>query len=254
MRLSKAVLLLSVLIVSAPSARAQEPEKPLPNVVEHVEPVYPALARQARIMGEVRIRFTTDGQSVISAEAESGHELLRQSAVQNVRTWKFATHDPDTFKVTFRYKIMDGEKDVVFLPSPAVVEISVAAPTVEIDCASLGLGKWRARLRNSRGSSSFVVNMYGGGGCNGHALDGDVTNAQGQKEEIDFGYCDWEQSMIGFTVKFIYPKGKSFNTFFIGKMSGDNLTGDKLAGTFVDANGVTGQWTAIRDKKQEGST
>ncbi len=96
--------LLSVLAVLAPCARAQESERPVPNVVQHAEPLYPPLARQARISGDVRVRFTTDGESVVSAEGETGHELLRKAAEDNVKTWKFAVHDPGSFIVTFRYR------------------------------------------------------------------------------------------------------------------------------------------------------
>jgi hypothetical protein len=67
MRLPQAILLWSVLAVLAPLATAQESEKPLPKVVEHAEPVYPPLPRLARISGEVRATFTTDGQSVTNA-------------------------------------------------------------------------------------------------------------------------------------------------------------------------------------------
>jgi len=137
MRLARAVPLLSILVLPGLFVMAQEPEKPPPNVVEHAEPGYPSLARMARIMGDVRVRFTTDGQSVISAEAETGHELLRQFAVENVRTWKFAAHDPSTFHVTFRYKILSNENYVVFLPSPVVVEIAAPPPPLYIDCARL---------------------------------------------------------------------------------------------------------------------
>ncbi len=88
MRHARTILMLSVLLTSVPSAMAQESPEVLPNVVQHTEPVYPPLARQTRIQGEVRIKVTTDGESVRDAEAETGHPLLRKAAEGNARTWK----------------------------------------------------------------------------------------------------------------------------------------------------------------------
>jgi protein TonB len=51
---------------------------------------YPALARQARISGTVRVEalIGTDGR-VKSAKAISGPPLLRQSAVDSVKQWTY---------------------------------------------------------------------------------------------------------------------------------------------------------------------
>src|SRR5690242_3270368 len=51
---------------------------------------YVALARQARIAGDVEIKCTLapDG-SVTSAEVVSGHPLLGEQARQNAMLWKF---------------------------------------------------------------------------------------------------------------------------------------------------------------------
>jgi hypothetical protein len=242
-RLSLAIILLSVPALIPSLAKAQETERLLPKVVEHAEPFYPSLCRQARISGDVSVRFTTDGQSVIAAEAETGHNLLRQAAEQNVRTWEFAPHEPGAFQVTFRYTIQSGPDSVVFLPSPGVVEILTSPPVLIVDCAWMGLGNWAARLTSTRGRSRVRIEIYAGGGCEDHSLSGYVTTPNGRKDEIDFGYYDSQQGMLGFTVVLNYPTSESVNIFFTGKISGD-----KLAGTFVDDKGITGLWTAVRDK------
>jgi hypothetical protein len=87
------------------------------------------------------------------------------------------------------------------------------------------------------------IEIYTGEGCDEHSLTGYVTSTHGQKEEIDFGYYDLQRSMLGFTVVLSSPKQKSSNIFFIGKISGDKLTG-----TFVDDEGTTGLWMALREK------
>src|SRR6266849_6284035 len=117
MRIFQAILVLSVLPAFVLSARAQDP-KALPGVVQHAEPKYPPLARQTRIQGEVRVKITTDGESVRDAEAETGHTLLRKAAEDNARTWKFVAHVPGIFHVTFRYKLLSDNTNVEFLESP----------------------------------------------------------------------------------------------------------------------------------------
>jgi TonB family protein len=228
--------------VFASLASAQESDRPIPNVVEHAEPFYPPLPRQARISGEVRVRFTTDGLSVISVQAATGHELLRQAAEQNVRTWKFAAHEPSTFHVMFRYKIQSDHDNVVFLPSPAIVEIATPPPIVSIYWGWADRGKWKVQLKSARESSQRVLEMQTSG-PQGKWLKGDMVSVYDQKEEIDDGYFDEERNMFGFTVKLNHLKGEPLNTFFIGKISGD-----KILGTFVDDAGTTGTWTAVLEK------
>ena len=54
------------------------------------EPVYPDMARAARAGGNVDVRIIVDeGGNVISAEAVSGHPLLRAAAVDAARAARF---------------------------------------------------------------------------------------------------------------------------------------------------------------------
>jgi protein TonB len=58
------------------------------KVVRQVSPVYPPLARQARVAGVVRVEATIgkDGK-VLKAAALNGPPLLRQAAADAVRQW-----------------------------------------------------------------------------------------------------------------------------------------------------------------------
>jgi len=60
------------------------------RIVNKVQPVYPPLARQAKIEGTVRLHaiLGVDGQ-VIILELISGHPLLVQAAMDAVRQWKY---------------------------------------------------------------------------------------------------------------------------------------------------------------------
>src|SRR2546422_10228245 len=117
---ARSTLMLSALLAAMPSALAQQSTEVLPKVVQHTEPIYPPLARQARIQGEVSVKVTTDGESAREAVAQTGHPLLRKAAEDNVKTWKFASHTPSTFNVTFRYKLMESSVEVEFLELPAI--------------------------------------------------------------------------------------------------------------------------------------
>jgi TonB family protein len=101
---SRIIILLAVnlsLAAYANSLPAQSPNsnqqgvagaaKPIDEyAVKKVEPVYPPLARAAKVIGIVLVKVTSDEQgNVVSAEAVSGHPLLRDSAVDAARGWKF---------------------------------------------------------------------------------------------------------------------------------------------------------------------
>jgi TonB family protein len=239
MRHAWMILMLPVLIGLVPIAMAEQPSEALPQVVQHAQPKYPPLARQTRISGEVRVRFTTDGESVIDVVSESGHPLLRAAAEENVRTWKFVTHTPGTFQVTFRYKIASDATEVSFLESPAIVQIEAPAPVIGgIYWAWADLGTWKAQLSSPHGKTWQVFSLSYSG-PNEDWVDGDAVGPKGKKEEIDFGHK--EGHFLAFIVNLRQPDGQHMKTFFVGKMSKY-----KIVGTFVDDAGITGEWTAIR--------
>ena len=57
--------------MTLPSSSAQQSSEVLPNLVQHAEPIYPPLAAQTRIAGDVRIEFSTNGESVTDVLVES---------------------------------------------------------------------------------------------------------------------------------------------------------------------------------------
>jgi hypothetical protein len=64
---------------------------------------------------------------VAEVQILDGQKLLAASAEQNVRTWQFAPHDPTSFDVTYRFKIVNKDPSVV-LRLPTDVEISAMPP------------------------------------------------------------------------------------------------------------------------------
>ena len=74
-------------------------------------PLYPALARTAKIMGKAEIQVVTgaDGK-VISAQPKSGHPVLARAALDNVKTWRFAGASERT--ITYEFKIEERAVNV----------------------------------------------------------------------------------------------------------------------------------------------
>jgi TonB family protein len=60
------------------------------EAIKRVEPIYPPLALAAKVSGLVTVEVTVDEEgNVISARAISGHPLLKDSAIEASRKWKF---------------------------------------------------------------------------------------------------------------------------------------------------------------------
>jgi len=71
---------------------------------------YPGIARTARIEGTVSLQATVNEQGDTSdVVAISGHPLLKEASIQNVKNWKFGWGSPCACKVTrqvtFVYKL-----------------------------------------------------------------------------------------------------------------------------------------------------
>jgi len=112
-----------------PAASGQESKVALPRVAAAQVPLYPRLAHIAHIQGFVHVKVSTDGHSVVATHVEYGHKLLAAAAEENVRTWRFTTHEPTTFTVTYRFKLVPGlegdpENPTVVLPLPTEVEVA----------------------------------------------------------------------------------------------------------------------------------
>jgi TonB-like protein len=243
MRIIGMIAILPMLLAASFGTPVQENSDVLPKFVHRVEPVYPMLARQARVQGDVVVQIRTDGESVVEAKAESGPEMLRKASEDSAIAWKFVAHTPGTFHVTFRYSTAAPDVVVVFPESTAIVQvIDVRKMEINIDWAWADLGGWRGQLKSAHGDClrNFRF-LYSGPGDTW--LDGSSVSADGRKEAIDYGRK--EGNFLIFDMKISQPGVKRVKTFFVGKMAGDKITG-----TFVDDAGITGEWTAERQRKR----
>ena len=86
------------------------------KLIRGVEPVYPELAKRARIQGRVVLVVTVDEQgNVAEVKVNSGHPLLNEAVVTAVRQWKYSP------------TLLNGE------PVPVIATV-----TVRFDLAALG--------------------------------------------------------------------------------------------------------------------
>ena len=61
------------------------------KLIRRVEPVYPDLAKRARVQGVVLLQVTVDETgNVTDLKIIRGHPLLNQAAVDAVRQWKYS--------------------------------------------------------------------------------------------------------------------------------------------------------------------
>ncbi len=131
--ISGLLALLSACTVAAQN-KGYKPEMPVVKSAEM--PLYPHLARMARIEGTVRMEVTTDGMAVTKIAGSGAHKLLLDAAEQNVRTWKLYRHKPQTFMVVFIYKLERPDvfgfvNPTLLLELPNRVEIRTKMHTVE---------------------------------------------------------------------------------------------------------------------------
>jgi len=111
-----AIISIAVLVGAIPSHAQTQPstEKfPKAEIVKLFPPVYPPLARQARISGEVRIevRLRQDG-TLTSADLVAGHPMLVQAAMESTRKSEFicanCVQAVSIYSLVYDFEIREG--------------------------------------------------------------------------------------------------------------------------------------------------
>lgn len=139
------LLILVVTLVAVPHISAQG-DKVLryPFLVHGDLPVYPALAKTARMSGIVRVRVIVENGEVVGTETISGHPLLVSATTDNIKTWKFDKTVSTTFATTFIYRlenegISDPANAKLELELPSLAKITARPPAPPCnDCGSGG--------------------------------------------------------------------------------------------------------------------
>jgi TonB family protein len=103
-----------------------------PELVSANIPVYPPLARQARVYGAVTVAFSLPARAgePIDVEAVSGHPMLKSAAVENVKSWHFRnTYAVERkYQTTFHYTLSESEPRHVTFSSFVLVEVVSPTP------------------------------------------------------------------------------------------------------------------------------
>src|ERR1700680_3308160 len=99
-----ALILFFTLVVSL--GANQQPKQDLPVVLDAALPFYPRDAQLAHIEGVVRLRISTEGETVTRVEMLEGQTTLARAAKENVKTFRLKWHVRTTFEATFRYTLL----------------------------------------------------------------------------------------------------------------------------------------------------
>jgi TonB family protein len=132
--------LLSVVLmaISAPGQTTPNAAAPAVPILQGAAlPVYPPIAKAARVTGKVIVRVTVKDGLVVQTDVlskASGQRFLETPTVENLKTWRFAADVDGTFTVTYTYEISGKESDdltnprVEMLPS---LDVKITARPVK---------------------------------------------------------------------------------------------------------------------------
>jgi|HubBroStandDraft_6_1064221.scaffolds.fasta_scaffold477757_2 TonB family protein len=126
--MTRRIVLLALFLLALP--RHSYPEADELCLCKFVAPRYTPLARQSRVEGVVRLSVSVDsgGTPASIKIIDEGHPLLRESAVDAVKKWRFCHTTREVMPVTIKFSLQGNPTDswfptdVTFEP-PATVEI-----------------------------------------------------------------------------------------------------------------------------------
>lgn len=84
---------------------ASRPDRrnPVPLLLEAAVPLYPDIARNAQISGEVIVEVTIKGGRAVATAVKAGDRALAQAALKNIATWRFDEKVEATLTTRFEF-------------------------------------------------------------------------------------------------------------------------------------------------------
>jgi len=150
--------LLMCLVSTALSQEASQTPVQLPPesianlLIRKVPPVYPPLARQARIQGTVVLNVIINKSGEVrDVQLYSGHPMLSPSAIQAVKQWKYQPYLQDGEPIEVQTTVQVNFK---LADNPAAKNIAGDAPG---GLPPGAIGSVRQRVRVSRGVMAGLV-------------------------------------------------------------------------------------------------
>lgn len=92
-------------VPSLGEASRPEPKSALPFLLEAAVPLYPDIARNAQISGEVIVDVTIKAGRASSTTVQAGDRALAQAALKNIATWRFDEKVNATFTTKFDFML-----------------------------------------------------------------------------------------------------------------------------------------------------
>jgi hypothetical protein len=130
-----------LMAISAPGQAVLKEAVPAVPILQGAAlPVYPPIAKAARVTGKVLVRVTVKDGAVVQTAVlskpgdASRQRFLETPTVENLKTWRFAADVSGTFNVTYTYEISGKESDdltnpkVEMLPS---LDVKITARPVK---------------------------------------------------------------------------------------------------------------------------
>jgi TonB family protein len=166
-----------------------------------VEPVYPPLAKQAGIEGNVVLDVTVDADGTVSnIKVDSGPPVLVMAALEAVQQWKYAASPelPATITVTLPFRLPKGEAGggVAGIKGGVTGGVIGGVPTQQ------GKKTWGLSGTVSDPSGARVPNAIISLHCDSGAKKTVATSDAGEFSftEIPLGSCEWKAFHDGFEV------------------------------------------------------
>jgi TonB family protein len=126
-----ALLIFPILALLSHDPPKSETVLPLPELISAELPRYPAVARQARVEGEVRLRFVlSEAGKATAISVQSGHPMLIGAAKKNVETWVLQKPQ-NLYRSDWEYSTT-----FVFRMSGKEVECAIEAPLQRVEFSS----------------------------------------------------------------------------------------------------------------------
>lgn len=124
------IAVFTIAVAQVATTQKAQADQHLDLRLEHAEvPMYPQLARTARIFGTVEVQVTVKDGHVAKTEVKSGAPVLTQATVENIQSWRFYSLVNATFTTKFIYKLeekklLDPQNSKAELQLPLLAKIT----------------------------------------------------------------------------------------------------------------------------------
>jgi TonB family protein len=119
-------LLIAVMICPNMGAFAQKTAHASAVLLELSQPVYPPLARQANIYGDVSVGVKVHPDGKTEVVFEQGHPMLKQSALDSAQKSRFECRECDstvTYRLVYSFRLAKGSDCCSAISVPAHVTL-----------------------------------------------------------------------------------------------------------------------------------